>query len=83
MTIERQKKCLGCQKWFTPDPRSKDRQRFCSKPACKKASKAWRQARWRSKPENRTYWHGEKEVERVRQWRDANPGYWRSHKRKG
>jgi len=83
MKIERPKKCLNCQKKFTPDPRTQDRQRFCSKAACKKASKAWRQARWRVKPENQNYWRGAKEVERVRQWREANPGYWRKHQRKG
>lgn len=40
------RKCLGCRRKFHDDPRTQDRQRFCSKPACKKASKAWRQAHW-------------------------------------
>ena len=63
------KKCLGCRQWFIPDPRTQGRQRFCSKPGCKKASKKWRQARWRVKPENRHYWRGSDEVKRVREWR--------------
>ena len=70
----RRKKCLGCQKWFTPDPRSQDRQRFCSKAACKQASKAWRQRRWWSKPANQNYWRGDDEVDRGRAWRMAR-GY--------
>jgi len=76
------KKCLGCHQWFTPDPRTQERQRFCSKPACKKASKKWRQARWRSKPENRDYWRGPERVEDTREWRKLHPAYWRKHKRK-
>jgi hypothetical protein len=63
------KKCLGCRQWFIPNPRTQGRQRFCSKPACKKASKKWRQARWRVKPENKNYWRGSDEVNRVRKWR--------------
>jgi hypothetical protein len=83
MKIERRKKCLGCQKWFTPDPRSQDRQRFCSKAACKKASKAWRQARWLAKPENQGYWSSAERKQKVKFWREKHPGYWRNHKRKG
>lgn len=75
--------CLNCQRRFTPDSRARDRQRFCSRPACKKASKVWRQKRWRAKAENQDYWRGPTEVERVRQWRKKHPGYWRHHVRKG
>ena len=31
------------------------------------------------KPENRNYFRGPVHVERVRVWRAAHPGYWRSH----
>src|SRR5437773_314224 len=34
------RRCLSCKLPFTPDPRSRHRQLFCSDPACKKASKA-------------------------------------------
>ncbi len=42
---------------------------------CRKASKAARQAPWLAKPENRNYFRGSANCERVRQWRLANPGH--------
>ena len=62
---------------FFPDPCTRDRQRHCGEAACRKASKAWRQQRWATKPENRDYHRGPQAVERVRRWRAAHPGYWR------
>ena len=71
----RKRKCLGCGKLFVPDPRTRDRQRFCSELECKRASKARRQRRWLDKPENRDYFSGPENVERVREWRKEHPGY--------
>ena len=71
------RKCKHCQTFFAPDPRSARRQRHCSKPACRQASKAASQRRWLHKPANRDYFTGPTHVERVRQWRKAHPGYWR------
>jgi hypothetical protein len=45
---------------------------YCSKPECRKASKAASQRRWATK--NPTYFKGPDNVERVREWRRANPG---------
>ena len=71
------RKCKHCKTFFDPDPRSAGRQRYCPTPACRKASKAASQHRWRRHPNNRDYFSGPAHVERVRQWRKANPGYWR------
>ena len=71
------RKCKHCQTFFTPDPRCARRQRHCSKPACRQASKAASQRRWLQKPGNRDYFTGPTHVERVRQWRKAHPAYWR------
>ena len=71
------RKCLHCKGLFEPDARTRDRQRHCGAPECKRASKAWRQRRWLAKAENRDYFHGPDQVARVRRWRDAHPGYWR------
>ncbi len=71
------RKCLHCGQMYTPDPRTRDRQQHCSSPACKKASKAWRQRRWLSKPQNQDYFCGPANVLRTQQWRKSNPGYWR------
>ena len=73
------RKCQHCQSFFTPAPRSRTRQRYCSAPACRQASKAASQRRWLHKPANRDYFRGPTHVERVRQWRHAPPGYWRRH----
>ena len=69
------RKCLCCNDMFHPDARNRRHQRYCAKDACRKASKAARQARWLAKPENRDYFRGSSNCERVRQWRRANPGY--------
>jgi len=74
-------KCPHCQQLFIPDARNASRQRYCSKPACRKHSKADSQRRWLQKPENRDYFRGAEHVERVQRWRAAHPGYWRRAKR--
>jgi hypothetical protein len=76
------RRCLSCKHLYTPDPRSRHRQLFCSEPACKKASKALSQKYWHAKPENRNYWRGPEQVERVRGWRNAHPQYWKRWIRK-
>ena len=72
-----QRKCKHCQTFFAPDPRSAGRQHYCAQPACRHASKVASQRRWLHKPANRDYFTGPTHVERVRQWRQAHPGYWR------
>ena len=74
-------KCPHCQQLFTPDARNTTRQRYCSKPACRKHSKAESQRRWLQKEENRDYFRGADHVLRVQRWRSAHPGYWRRAKR--
>ena len=69
------RKCLCCNEMFHPDARNRRHQRYCAKDACRKASKAARQARWLAKPENQNYFRGSANCERVRQWRLAHPGY--------
>jgi hypothetical protein len=82
MANQVQSNCLCCGEIFTVDVRNRGRQKYCSKAPCRAASKAARQRRWRDKPENREYFRGPENVERVRRWRAANPGYWRSHQRR-
>jgi hypothetical protein len=71
-------KCLHCHEELLADCRNLGRQRFCHKPDCRRASKASSQRQWRSRPENRDYFRGSDQCERVRRWRQANPDYWRS-----
>lgn len=71
------RKCRCCSKFFIPDPRTADRQRYCSMPACQQASKAFSQRRWLSKNGNGDHFRGAEEVRRVQQWRKNHPGYWK------
>ena len=73
----KERKCKHCKVFFNPDPRNVGRQSYCSKPPCRKASKAASQRRWLGKPQNRNYFRGPVHSERVRQWRKDHPGYWR------
>jgi hypothetical protein len=75
MSSSAARKCLCCNEAFHPDARNRRHQQHCAKDACRKASKAARQARWLAKPENQNYVRGSANCERVRQWRLANPGY--------
>ena len=75
MNSKRCRKCRNCKALFRPDPRNRRHQRFCSKPDCRRASKAESQRRWLAKPQNRDYFRGAEHVERVRAWRAAHPGY--------
>jgi len=70
-------KCLHCSELHPCDWRNRGRQHFCAKPDCRKASKAASQWRWVAKSENQNYFRGSDNVERVRRWRAAHPGYWR------
>jgi len=80
MVKKRRHKCRHCKGLFRPDPRNRRHQRFCSKPDCRRASKAESQRRWLAKPENRHYFRGPEHVERVRRWREAHPGYGRKRR---
>jgi len=80
MKRSRRRKCRHCGQLFRPDPRNRHHQRYCSATACRQASKAASQRRWLSKPENRDYFRGPANVERVRRWRATHPGYWHRHR---
>jgi len=73
----KRKKCRHCRELFIADARNATRQRYCSKPQCRKASKVASQKRWLKKDENRDYFSGPDNVLRVQRWRQAHPGYWR------
>jgi hypothetical protein len=74
------RKCLCCGDFYLPDHRNVRHQRYCSKPACRKESKAQSQRRWQQSPENQNYFRGPENRQRVKDWRKANPGYWRKKK---
>ena len=77
VTKTRRRRCLCCRQLFARDPRLGHRQKYCSVPKCRAASKQSSQRRWLRKPENHGYFRGEQHVDRVQAWRMQNPGYWR------
>jgi hypothetical protein len=83
MGAVKRNKCCNCGDLFVPDARNKGRQKYCFKPACRKASKAASHRQWLNKPENQDYFRCADNVKRVQQWRKGHPGYWRREKRNG
>ena len=73
----KEKSCRNCKDLFPPNPQNATRQEYCCKPECRSASKADSQKRWTEKPENRNYFCGPTNVQRVQEWRKEHPGYWR------
>ena len=82
MSKRRQRKCLNCKQLFRPDPRNLRHQRYCTKDACRRASKTASQRRWLNKAENRDYFCGPDQIARVQRWRVQHPGYARRGARK-
>ena len=77
-----QRKCLCCKFFFDPDHRNRKRQRYCSKPECRCASKVASQGAWLAQPQNRDYFRDPVHVARVQAWRAAHPGYSRAKRAK-
>ncbi len=73
----KKKRCRNCKKLFIPDHRNRERQKYCEKAECRKTSKAASQRRWFNKPENKDYFSGQVNVQRVQRWRAQNLGYWK------
>ena len=80
MGAAKRNKCCNCGDLFVPDARNRGRQKYCFKPAWRKASKAASQRQWLNKPENQDYFRCPDNVRRVQQWRKDNPGYRRRQK---
>jgi hypothetical protein len=73
---KRKRKCRHCREFYIPDPRNRWHQRYCSKPACRKASKTASQRHWLTSGKGQGYFEGEDNIRRVLEWRAAHPKYW-------
>jgi hypothetical protein len=80
MGRSRRRKCKHCRELFIPDHRNKAKQKYCSRPECRKASKVASQRKWQRKEENKTYFCGPENVRRVQEWRKNNPQYWKKRR---
>ena len=76
-----QRNCYDFVNILRGDCRNVGRQHYCSKPECRRASKAAAQAAWLAKPQNSDYFSGPTQVARVQVWRAANPGYGRARRK--
>ena len=72
----KKRKCKNCHTFFLPDPRNANRQKYCSKKECRKASKKASQRKWLEKPGNQDYFRCPENTKRVQQWRGTHPKYW-------
>jgi len=77
----RKRNCLHCKELFLPDYRNRNHQRYCSKPQCRHSSKKASQQKWLSSEKGKGYFQNADNVLRVRQWREAHPGYCKRHKK--
>ena len=73
MKCAKSHRCLWCAEAFDVDRRNVLRQKYCSAPACQKASKKASQAKWLARPENVDYHKGPVAAARVAEWKKANP----------
>ena len=73
----RRKHCLSCGELFEPDPRSKGKQRYCSKEACQSKRQRQNERAWRlNNPECL-----QEQYERSRIWHSTRPGYSRQRRK--
>jgi hypothetical protein len=72
-----QRSCINCNELFIPDARNRYHQNYCDKAECRKVSKRTAQQRWLKSDKGAGYFSGEDNKRRVREWRDAHPGYWK------
>jgi len=78
----RKRICKHCKELYLPDYRNRYHQHYCSKPACRHASKKSSQQKWLISDKGAGYFQGDKNVEHVKQWRKVHPGYWKRNRPK-
>jgi len=72
----RRKRCLCCKELFEPDPRTKGKQRYCSKSACQAKRQRQNESDWRIKnPECLA-----EQYKQTRLWYKAHPDYSRQRR---
>ncbi len=79
-SIQTQKRCVSCGRFFSPDNRVGTRQKCCGRLECRKKYQKAQQKKWRES--NPDYFRGRSGY--VKKWRESNPGYqkcWRAEKR--
>ena len=74
----RRRRCRHCGELFTPDPRTKGKQRYCSKPECQTKRQRLNELGWRIKnPDCLDYQRGQSRL-----WHKNHPDYSRNRRLK-
>lgn len=74
---KRRKRCLYCGKLFEPDPRTKGKQKYCSKPVCQAKRQRLNETDWRRRnPECLA-----EQYELTRIWYKTHPNYSRQRRK--
>ena len=69
--------CLNCYEFFLPSPRHKH-QRYCMKPACRRAKKAaWKRHKMATDPDFKL----DQKLSNQK-WAQSNPGYWKDYRKR-
>ena len=76
----RKRICKHCKELYLPDYRNRYHQGYCSKAECRLASKKASQYKWLNSDKGAGYFKGSGNVEHVKQWRKAHPGYWKRNR---
>ncbi len=77
----KKKRCARCNQWFRPDPRTirgdeeEPCQRYCLKPACRKARGKEAQTEWLAKTPD--YFKRDTHKKACQNWGKENPHYWK------
>ena len=76
----KQKRCLYCGDWYTPDPRTAAFQKSCGKKACRQRRKSQAQDHWLDK--NPNHFRGPDHYLQQKDWLTRHPGYLRRYRAK-
>lgn len=72
----RRKRCQCCKKLFYPDPRTKDKQEYCSNAECQTIRQRKNESDWRKRNPDSL----KDQYQQSRKWHKAHPGYSRKRR---
>ncbi len=75
------RRCAHCRRPFVVNPRVGKLHRYCSRPACAKASRRAAQQKWLKSNGGKAFYRGKENAQHVRDWRARTPQYWKRPRR--
>jgi len=77
MEMNPKKRCVICNKWYIPEPRTKAHQQCCGRAECKKAFKVRTNKSWQKRHPD----YGKTRKVKIRDWAQQYPNYWQEYRR--